>query len=98
MILKAIQVFVPELTKLELGVTATRASRLLNWLTSVELAVNPAGPHVVQWWKWCRDQAHEAHTTFLNTPMQLREHVVPATDRMASDRGVDSAAYRRGVA
>ena len=56
MIMKSLQAFVPEFPKLELGDASTPANRLLNWTTTVEQAINPAGPHVIQWWKWCRNQ------------------------------------------
>ena len=53
MLLKAIEAFVKELPKLELGEVSTRANRLLSWKVAVEQAVSPAGPHLKAWWKWC---------------------------------------------
>ena len=54
MLMKSIQVFVPEFPKLEMGDSSSRAGRLLSWRISVDQAIIPAGPHLIPWWKWCQ--------------------------------------------
>ena len=54
MLMKTIQSFVPEFSKLEGGEAATRATRLHAWIISVNQAVNPAGIHLIAWWAWCQ--------------------------------------------
>ena len=75
MILKTLQSLVPELPKLEQGDPATRARRLQQWILRVGQAVQPAGHHVIEWWRWCVQSAQEAHKVFLQTPLHQREHI-----------------------
>ena len=65
MLMKSIQTFVPEFPKLEMGEPSTRANRLLSWTITVEQAINPAGPQLIQWWKSCRKEAQKAYDLFL---------------------------------
>ena len=78
MLLKTVQAFVPDFPKLEMGEPATRATRMLNWFTSIEQSVNPAGPHLIQWWQWCRQEAQGAYDIFLAAPTHQRESIMPA--------------------
>ena len=77
MLMKSIQVFVPEFPKLEMGDSSSRAGRLLSWRISVDQAINPAGPHLIQWWKWCQREAEKAYKMFLKMPIHQREAVLP---------------------
>ena len=63
-LMKAIASFVSELPKLEFGESATRAGRLQTWLGAVGQAVQPAGPHLISWWNWVRQEAEKAHKIF----------------------------------
>ena len=64
MILKAIQAFVTELPKIEMGDPATRATRLKAWSVAVQQMIAPAGAHLSQWWEWCYQRADEAYKQF----------------------------------
>ena len=75
MLMKSIQAFVPEFPKLEMGDTASRANRLKSWRTAVTHAINPAGPHLIQWWTWCLHEADNSHEIFLKTPISQREGI-----------------------
>ena len=77
MLLKSIQAFVPEFPRLEMGDPVTRANRLLAWKISVQQAINPAGPHLIQWWKWCQKEADQAYKVFLKTAMHERKTIIP---------------------
>ena len=60
---------------------ATRADRLLEWRTMVELQVRPCGPHVLAWWQWCLAVADEAHERFVKSDIETRESVRPSSPR-----------------
>ena len=78
MVLKSIQAFVYEnFLKLDLGDAATRASRLLTWRVNVTQAINPAGPHLINWWNWVQKEAEGAHKVFLKTHIMSRDSVLP---------------------
>ena len=77
MLLKSIQTFVVDFPKLEMGESGTRASKFHGWKIAVEQTINPAGPHIIQWWKWCLQEAENAHKVFLQTPLHQREAVMP---------------------
>ena len=77
MILKAIQAFIPELPKIEMGDPATRASRLLAWSVAVRQMITPAGAHLSQWWEWCYQRAEEAYKQVLLASVQTREAILP---------------------
>jgi hypothetical protein len=77
MILKAIQTFLNDLPKLELGDVATRATRLLTWKATVEQALIPTGNHLRSWWRWCLQSAHVAYRRFLKASIQERESILP---------------------
>jgi hypothetical protein len=62
MILKAIQTFLSDLPKLELGDVATRATRLLSWKTAIEQALVPVGSIMRNWWRWCLLKAGVAYS------------------------------------
>ena len=62
MLLKSIQAFVSDsFPKLVLGDASTRASRLHTWRVNVTQAINPAGTHLIDWWRWLQKEAEEAH-------------------------------------
>jgi len=77
MILKAIQTFLSDLPKLELGDMASRATRLLSWKSAMEQALVPVGAHLRDWWKWCLHKAGVAHKQFLAAPIHTRESIMP---------------------
>ena len=81
MIMKAIQTFLKELPKLELGDIATRATRLISWKANIEQTLAPVGFHVRSWWRWCVKQATDTHRRFQVATLQDRESIVPL-DRM----------------
>ena len=78
MLLKSIQTFVSELPKLDMGEAGSRASRFHGWRVQVEQTLNPAGPQILQWWRWCLRHAEAAHKVFLQTSMHQRECVMPS--------------------
>ena len=84
MLMKSIQAFVPEFPKLEMGDVTTRAGRLLSWRIAVDQAVNPAGPHLIQWWKWCQKEAEAAYKVFLSKPLHQRESILPTSPMPAA--------------
>ena len=78
MLMKALQAFVSDLPKLELGDISTRANRLLSWRVAVEQAIIPAGSHLKAWWRWCLLQAEKAHKIFIKASIHEREEILPA--------------------
>eukprot|EP00959_Pyramimonas_sp_CCMP1952_P390066 8174435-Pyramimonas_sp.AAC.1 len=62
-----------------MGDAASRATRLHSWRITVTQAINPAGPHLIQWWAWCLQEADNAHKVFLKTPLHQREGIEPTT-------------------
>ena len=71
------QAFVPDFPKLELGDPATHADRRLAWKVTVEQSMNPAGPYLIQWWKWCLEEAEESYKVFLRTGVHHRGDIIP---------------------
>ena len=72
MILKAIQTFLNEMPKIQLGDVATRATRLLGWKSAVELALIPVGYHFPAGGAGvCRKQ--EWHISYSCQPVSMSE-------------------------
>ena len=90
MLMKTMQVFLPELPKLELGDISTRANRLITWRTAVEQAIIPAGSHLRAWWRWCLNQAEIAYRAFLRARIQEREAIIPTAKLPTAWEQVDS--------
>ncbi len=90
MILKAIQTFLNDLPKLELGDVATRATRLLSWKSAVEQALVPVGSQMRSWWRWCLQKAGVAHRRFLAASIQERESIVPSDAMPGAWEQIDS--------
>ena len=77
MLMRSIEAFAPEFPPLELGEVSARASRLLQWKTQVEQLILPAGPLLLQWWRWCQSEAERSHKLFVQTPIHQREAIIP---------------------
>ena len=75
--MKTLQIFVPEVPKLQAGESATRARRLLQWFQQVTQALEPAGHHVTSWWTWVRLSAHSTHIIFLTKPLDQQDQIYP---------------------
>jgi len=89
-IMRAIQSFMTDLPKIELGDMSTRATRLLSWKANFEQALLPVGPVVRNWWRWCVQQAAEAHRRFNQARLQDREAIEPLEAMPAGWEQIDS--------
>ena len=90
MLLTAIQTFVTELPKLELGDVGSRANRLISWKTAIEQAFTPAGFHLKNWWRWCMQKAEKAYKKFLQAHLNEREAIVPEEPMPVEWEQIDS--------
>ena len=77
MIMKAIQTYLSDMPKLELGDMATRATRLHSWKTAIHQALLPVGSHMRNWWNWCLQKAGVAYKRFLSAELCDREKIFP---------------------
>ena len=77
MILKAIQTFLTEIPKIDLGDVATRATRLIGWKNGMMQALALVGYHLQEWWRWCLEASGRAYRRFLDAGNHERESILP---------------------
>ncbi len=84
------QLFSDPFPKLEMEEVVTRAARLRRWRQSIATQLVPLGNHAKTWWQWCVVQAELTYTTFLNTPVHLREQIMPKSNLPSEWEVLDS--------